>query len=743
MTEKEMLEKMKESTEEEMLEKIRESAEKVEIPESLKPRQIEVKLKGQKKPKRFQWQAIHLVAAAAVLAIVIGVLPIGSIKCKVGSDGVVSDSNMSVNNGNAETENENNRNRNNANVESRNRNNTNTEKETYITNVDKIRKKDAGELYQIAESYEEVFDFLKKNQEMTRKYYDGAVLENEVEDLAETITVGEIAEDVNLSSGSAAMNDAMSGNGIVKEEAAMETSAEKGYSTTNLQMSGVDESDIVKTNGSHIFVVKDGVVQIVELKSGKMTLVGTVSPQLESFSDKVLEMYVDGDRLILITQQVKEGVEGTSVEKITGGYLPVTEMAEEVCVDIAYRFDMNYQTVLYTYDISNPAKAEQIGKIEQDGYYKTSRKIEDMVYLFTQDSIEVETKNFTESEDVMELLPKVNGESISYDNIYLPNQGMEGLVISSVSLENPNAVVDNVLILNNYVEIYVSSSALYLYHSDYSADTLDTQIAKFTLDKGNISAVAAASVPGAVQDTFAVNEYQENLRVLTSYWNREIEENTNQLYILDENLKPLGKIEHIAEGETVYAARYFGDLAYFITYRNIDPLFAADLSDVRNPKIVGELKITGYSEYLHLWGEDKLLGIGYETDEKDGSREGIKLVMFDISNPTELSILDTVVLKNADESTALYDYKCVLADERTNMIGFTTVDYSEDELTYHVYSFQDGKFQEELAVCEEEIYGEQSYRGIWAGAYFYIVNQKEIKSYEYLNQYEKVDEMEL
>ncbi len=577
---------------------------------------------------------------------------------------------------------------------------------------------------------------------MMRGYYNGAVLESGMEDTVETVTDSAIA-DLAATDNGMATSGMISGTGVIKEEAALEESAKKGYSTTNLQMAGVDESDIVKTNGSHIFIVKDDVVRIVELKNGEMTLVGSISPQLESFSDRVLEMYVDNDRLILIVQEVKEGLEGTTAGKMADGYLPVTETTGEVCVDIAYNFDIVYQTVLYTYDISNPIKAEQIGRIEQDGAYQTSRKIEDMVYLFTKEYIAVENEMLTKSKEVTELLPKINGESISYDDIYLPKQGVLGLVLSSVSMDNPNEVVDNVFILNDYVEIYVSNSALYLYHSDYSADTLDTQIAKFSLEKGKISAVGAASVPGAVQDTFAVNEYEGNLRVLTSYWNREIEEDTNQLYILDENLKPLGKIEHIAEGETIYAARYFGELAYFITYRNIDPLFAADLSDVQNPKIVGELKITGYSEYLHMWGEDKLLGIGYETDEEDGSREGIKLVMFDISNPAELSILDTVVLKNADYSTALYYYKCVLADNRKNMIGFTTVDYSKDELRYYVYSFEDGKFEEELVVCEEEIYGDENYRGVWAGEYFYMVNQKEIKSYEYLKNYQEVDKMDI
>ena len=97
-----------------------------------------------------------------------------------------------------------------------------------------------------------------------------------------------------------------------------------------------------------------------------------------------------------------------------------------------------------------------------------------------------------------------------------------------------------------------------------------------------------------------------------------------------------------------------------MTYRNMDPLFAVDLSDDTNPKILGELKITGFSEYLHFWGEDKLVGIGYETDPDTGAQEGLKITMFDISDPADLKEIKTLVLKNVDYSQALYNYKSVL-----------------------------------------------------------------------------------
>jgi len=712
-------------TEQDILNKIKASADGVEIPESIKPKQIEIKLKEEKKPVKFKWQAMHLIAAAVALVIILGVMPLGiawgGMEKQNSYSGSISNTNTTATDEVAEQ------------IAENQQNATMPEMEEEILE----EKQDAGELYLVAKSEQEIYDFLKENAyENVRdyNYVDGIVFETAEEEMV-------MSDDVKYSSDSAVSESAPTSQKEIYNLA----SDKLEYSTTNLQMAGVDESDIVKTNGSHIFIVKDGVVQVVKIENGEMKKIGTISPEMESFSDSVLEMYVDNDKLILIVQQLKDEMYTMNVSDSTGGYLPLEDdvagLYKNYVVDYALNFDMFYHTALYTYDISNPANAKMIGSVQQDGVYVTSRKIDDMIYLFTKENIAVDKGVMPiEEEELADLLPQVNGEAISYDCIYLPEHGYQGLVVSSVSMDNPDEIVDNTLIMNDFVEIYVSSNAMYLYNADYSGNMVHTQIAKFGLNKGRISAIAAATVPGTVQDTFAINEYENNLRVLTSAWDSAYTERMNQFYILDKNLKPAGKIENIAPGEEIYAARYFGDLAYFITYRNIDPLFAADLSDIYNPKILGELKITGYSEYLHMWGEDKLMGIGYETDEDTGSRKGIKLVMFDISNPSELSIIDTVVIKNADYSPALFNYKAVLADANTNMIGFVTANYSEDELEYRMYSFSDGKFKEKLVLPKDNIKYKESYRGLWAGNYFYVVSPIEIESFDYTQDYKAISE---
>ena len=338
-------------------------------------------------------------------------------------------------------------------------------------------------------------------------------------------------------------------------------------------------------------------------------------------------------------------------------------------------------------------------------------------------------------------IPTVNEEAIAADCIYLPQEGQQGLIISSVNVKKPNEIVDNTLIMNDYVNIYVGSTAIYLYESDYRNNGCFTEIAKFSYKKGIIDAVGATSVSGDVYDTFAINEYQGTLRVLTTDWSGR--ENENQLFLLDEKLNLTGSLKGIARGESIYAARYFGDMVYFVTYRNTDPLFAVDLSDEKNPKILSELKITGFSEYLHFWGEDKLLGIGYETDPDSGSREGIKMSMFDISDPANLTTIDSCVLKDMDYSPALYDYKSVLVDEGENLIGLTAESYqNERQCSYLVFEWDNGEFDSILAENLGEDAALEEYRGIYVDDIFYIVNTEQIISYDRADNYQKVDNIE-
>lgn len=722
-------------TEKEVLEKISEAAKKEPVPEGLSPERMKEKLrkeygeKGNKlRSRRFLYGS--RVAAAALILLICGAAGTQAWKLNhgfVGNSGKEATADMAKSTGSEETDG--------AALDMAE--SAGSAETAAGGTVNAAPKQDAGDLYTVAEDYDEVYQLLKQNKQTRERDIvfdmatDGAVY-------GESSMSGQTEDSSGAASDTVENEVAYEDSSLVnnikysqKEAGGTESdSAEKKYSKTNLQTEGVDESDIIKTDGCYIYTVTGNSVIITDIRGGALEKTGEIGLASESTSDKVIEMYVDGDILNLIVQKEITGLERDTQNSRT----------EDV-----YYLSSDMETEIRTYDISDRRQPKLSGIMSQDGYYHTSRKIGDIIYLFTDETMGYPSLAREEAvlkENVGGWIPLVNGEAVAADSIYLSKECRQGLIISAVNVNNPNQVVDNTVILNGYVEIYVSTNVAYLYGVDYVNGNSTTQIAKFSLQNGRIDAVGAVSVRGEVRDTFAVNDNQGKLRVLTTDSNFTGGESTNQLYLFDEKLNPTGKLEDIAPGEEIYSARYLGDKAYFVTYRNMDPLFAVDLSDDANPKILGELKITGFSEYLHFWGEDQLVGIGYETDPDTGAQEGLKITMFDISDPADLKELKTLVLKNVDYSQALYDYKCVLADSDENLLGFTTQDYSSNRLDYLLFSWEDGKFVNLLTEKLAENFSSDNYRGIYVDQIFYVAGTEGIRSFDRTNDYAALKSLE-
>lgn len=509
------------------------------------------------------------------------------------------------------------------------------------------------------------------------------------------------------------------------------------YSTTNVQTEGVDESDIVKTDGDYIYTLKGNKVVITDIRDNALTEIGTITPQLKSASDRVCEMYVDGDKLLLLTEWNENSLEAETVSNSSRMY-----------ADDIYYMDTAYKTSVWTYDISDRTKPTLLGEMAQDGSYRSSRKIGDKVYLFTNYQMDYDgvTKREALSENALhDWLPAVGDEVVGADCIYLPRGGESGLFMASMDVNEPEKAIDSKLIVNNCGEIYVSTDALYLYTTEYR-DREITSIVKFELqDNGIIHAVNASSINGSVRDTFAVNEYNGYLRVLTTDRTRD-GRNTNRLIILGKDMEYVSSIEDIAIDEQIYAARFLGDIGYFVTYRNTDPLFSVDLSDPYAPAIIGELKVTGFSEYLHRWDENHLIGIGYETHPNTGSRIGVKLSMFNISDPANVTEEARYVLYDEDDSSAMWNYKSVLISKDKNIIGFVTGKFDEgSEITYHAFSYADGTFTEELTVpsLEDTISlwnALDGSRSLYSGHTLYLIVDGVITAYDMENGYTELEQ---
>lgn len=723
--------------EQEILTQLRKAAEEIEIPEALKPEQIEKQLQEQKakqqqenqhlKPKKSKkiipWRRLGSMVAVLALVVCSGIyITVTRVDKNSGTgqtDSIaMTDTQQTVGEA-GETE-----------------------------EAEHVDVASLGTMYHRASDYKEVYQTLLKG-------YQQNWIEGEMS--AETST--------------ATSEDKASGNAAKDESADMDLSegskeGGKDYSTTNLQMEGVDESDIAKIDGSYIYTVEDKYIVITDIRDGKLEEVTRFLPKDCGAADRVMEIYVDGDQLILVVQGYETSLDGNSKagadkenkdeENSDETYSDEETAASE---DSAFWYEMNGKSItqIQVYSIVDRKNPEFEGRLIQDGYYNTSRKIGDVVYLFTQYNMTSDVTSYVEKkhgvEDLKEgngvsslaeaVIPKVNGEKVAASEIYLPeSSGESGILVSSLDVNKPDKVLDSKLVISGYAQTYISKDALYLYEEDYDGAMI-TNIAKFALDEGRISGVAAAAVSGYVRDTFAINASDGYLRVLTTDYSTEDE--VNALYILDENMKLTGQLTGIAPGEEIYAARFMGNTGYFVTYRNTDPLFTVDLSDPEKPEIIGELKVTGFSEYLHFWDDTHLLGIGYESDEKTGNIENIKLSMFNIENPGEVTEEAKLVLKDVDYSEALYDYKSVIISKDKNLIGLVCEDYSSSsrtKQTYQIYSYENGTFKKQAEIPGINGVNYENVRGMYSGNVFYLWINDNITSYDMTDGFKKIKERE-
>lgn len=497
-------------------------------------------------------------------------------------------------------------------------------------------------------------------------------------------------------------------------EASVENSknTESSYSKTNTRTENVDEGDIVKTDGRYLYVVKEegNGIGIVDTEGNKLEQITEITLEGEFC---ISEIYVENSYLIIL---------GTESEEIypAGDAIYRTEYeyaVESVC-----------DTKSIVYDISDKRQPKEIGKCLQSGGYSTSRLNNGYLYVFSQYSV-----NNPEEERKEQYIPCVNEELLSLDKICMPDteSARNYTVITAIDIQNPSETTDSIGILSDQGLCYASAENIYLYETIWEEDGgRTTEIRKFSYGEGKLTGVAKTRVNGYLNDSFSIDEYNGYLRLVTTV------DRTNAVYVLNEKLEETGKIENLAKDERIYSARFMGDIGYFVTYRETDPLFSVDLSDPANPKIIGELKIPGFSEYLHPYGDGLLLGIGMEDDGNDEKDRRVKLSMFDISDPSNVKEIDKIVLKDSYYSTAFEDYKSVLADAEKNLIGFFT--YGERE-TYHIYGYD----RVHGFTCKmQETTGKYAWhvRGVYLQDTFYLIDGNQIESYR-LADFEKVDDL--
>ncbi len=521
-------------------------------------------------------------------------------------------------------------------------------------------------------------------------------------------------------------------------------SAVSGYSGTNVQVEGIDEGDIVKTDGKYIYVLRDGGELVILRADGKKTAVvsrteiggytDNSDAKNEYYSSKSKyprEMYVSGGRLAILSDYY----DYEQYKDASGWHY---ENEEYTCVDF--------------YNVSDPAAPKLLTALGQDGYSMGSRMKDGKLYVITNYYVWD-----CDADDPMTYVP------VCYTNGTAKAMPADCVIIAPECTSSRYAVVcaydlsagtlDQSLSLLGCAgdELYMSENAVYLLGSTWENEVvrsysesiytvteyLDTSETRITrIDLGSEMCVSATgSVPGYIDNQFSADEFDGCLRIVTTrddssysiyndaqygFQNYRWGDNhrSNGLYILNASLDVIGSVENLAEDERVYSVRFDGSIAYFCTYRQTDPLFAVDVSDPTAPQVLSALKLSGFSEYLHAWGSDRLFGFGRETNEETGWNEGLKLVMFDTADKTDVTVENYLVLDES-YSEALYNHKAFFIDQSRNIIGFLGGD---DD--YYVFSYtpEDG-FQELTHFWFDTF--EWNVRGLWIGDWAYIIGNEE------------------
>ena len=438
------------------------------------------------------------------------------------------------------------------------------------------------------------------------------------------------------------------------------------FSGTNTQEQGVDEADIVKTDGNFIYVLRNNELILVDALAGDAAEVVSRT-EIEGYP---IDMFLRGSRVMVFSSvfvPAEESWPGLPVE-----IMPVARSLRPIW------YGGKTEVKVTVLDISTPESPATIHESFLDGSYINSRMIDGQIYLIMNNSPRFPTPWLLAAEDgnSVESPEHFQKRLAETDpNTFLPQFRSVDYTESGVVERTGNLLVDcsdvyktqtddwmnltTVLSFDldaatiggpldsatvfGYVNtVYASTQNLYLINQNWHSDVVVSGIHKIALGP-DIHLEASGEVPGTVLNQFSVDEEGPYLRVATNspFWGSGAGTTGNNVYILsqeDATLNVVGALEGLAPDETIFAARFFDDTGFIVTFRQVDPLFALDLSDPTDPQVAGQLKVNGFSRYLHPVGDDHLLAIGRDADET-GRTRGLQVSLFDVSdlnNPTRV-----------------------------------------------------------------------------------------------------------
>ncbi|HEV2389693.1 MAG TPA: beta-propeller domain-containing protein [Nitrososphaerales archaeon] len=426
------------------------------------------------------------------------------------------------------------------------------------------------------------------------------------------------------------------------------TSSGPSYTTTNNQVQGVDELDIVKTDGTYLYVASSQAVSIIRAYPVDATsVVSTI--QLPNFS--VIGISLEPQRLAVLGQSL-----------------------------------VNSSIALRLYNISDPAAPSLLNSLLVSGEFVGARTTQGYFYLVVQQpSFESGAGNLTAA------YPTVDEEGVSSvlspgSTYYAPNGSQVSVYTMVLSMSMSTGVESAVSVLTGPSStIYVSASNIYVVYSNFYPSYADgiagdvfnggdsgsaggpqqnSTVFRVAYSEGNVTVKASGSFPGGVLSQYSMNEYDSYFMVATS------RSGTDDVFVLSQSLSQVGVIRNIAPGENIYAVRFEGDLGYVVTFEQVDPLFTISFANPANPVVLSALHVTGFSDYLHPFGRGYLVGVGKDTVNSSSGNFafylGLKLSLFNVTSADSTEVANYMIGARGTDSAVLDDPLAFTFDTTTN-----------------------------------------------------------------------------
>ena len=599
---------------------------------------------------------------------------------------------------------------------------------------------DEGKVEKLSD-YEKLAQYYLSQNTMRRKQSATDTIKDYINNII--VTDDEILYEESIK-GESSLDGALNGQGPEGDvnEDTSDNESQPDYSETNTRTENVAEADIVKTDGKYIYYLT-GMDRYTDSETIMLTIVKADGENTVKVSEISIEQY-------FLNAIKNEERKSCSVHEMM--------LYEDKLVVVGE--SVGY-SVLAFFDITDKLAPQYVNALYVEGTYDSCRMVDGYLYVFADKNLNRVVNKYGNYVGMSldrikeEIIPSSSQGEVPEEDVFISKCEVLNVyhMIGTVDMSNTSDFKQVKAVLGSGSGVvYVSANNIYYVSSVYEGyeeynvgDEVQcaekSELIRLSYKDGCVEATGRTVIDGITGDEFAIDEYNGYVRIAVSayYWTgickeTEVEyyngtewvddvikrmtvrsygshKEFSSLYVLDKDLKVVGSIPDLKENEQVYGVRFDGDIAYVVTYKQMDPLFTIDLSDPTNPTVLGALKIPGFSTYLHKWDDNKLIGLGY-----DGNWN-VKISTFDITDKTDVKETDVCILYDSYASEALYNHKAVFISAKNNLVGFM-----DSTGCYRIFSYVDGALTEVIK-AEMDMYITDNARGLYIGEYIYIVGE--------------------